>query len=104
MADISSSKLQPPFSPRAPPQAHPAPNTPGPGPTTPTSSQDVLDSLPTLAGRGNATFIATDDMTRFLNEDLDLTRLNAIHTHLWMAGRPMRARPLHRYKMYGYDI
>ncbi|KAG9198737.1 hypothetical protein G6514_009687 [Epicoccum nigrum] len=101
MANISSSKLQPPFSPRAPPHA---PNTPGPGPTTPTSSQDVLDSLPTLAGRGNATFIATDDMTRFLNEDLDLSRLNAIHTHLWMAGRPMRARPLHRYKMYGYDI
>ena len=104
MADISSSKLQPPFSPRSLSQPHPALNTPGPGPTAPNFSQDVLDSLPTLAARGNATFLATDDMTRFLTEDLDLSRLNAIHSHLWMAGRPMRARPLHRYKMYGYDI
>jgi hypothetical protein len=104
MANTPPSKLEPPFSPRPLPQAHPAPNTPGTGPTTPTSSQNVLDSLPTLAGRGNATFLALDDMTRFLTEDLDLSRLNAIHSHLWMAGRPMRARPLHRYKMYGYDI
>lgn len=43
-------------------------------------------------------------MESFLNEDLDLSRLNKIHTHLWMAGRPMRARPLHRYKMYGYEL
>lgn len=103
MADTSP-KLEPPFSPRPPPQAHPPQNTAGPGPITPTSAQDALDSLPTLAGRGNATFLAADDVTRFLDEDLDLSRLNAIHTHLWMAGRPMRARPLHRYKMYGYEI
>lgn len=64
-----------------------------------------LDSLPTIAGRGDECFLVQDDIGAFLKEDLDLSRLNSIHTHLWMAGRPMRARPLHRYKMvYGYQV
>jgi uncharacterized membrane protein len=60
--------------------------------------------LPTIAGRGNDCFLANDDIQAFLKEDLDLERLNKIHSHLWMAGRPMRARPLHRYKMLGFEI
>lgn len=48
--------------------------------------------------------MANSDIARFLQQDLDLDRLNKIQRHLWMCGRPMRARPLHRYKMYGYDI
>jgi hypothetical protein len=63
-----------------------------------------LDSLPTIAGRGNNCFLANDDIQAFLEQDLDLQRLNKIHGQLWMAGRPMRARPLHRYKMLGYEI
>jgi uncharacterized membrane protein len=48
--------------------------------------------------------LANDDIARFLQEDLDLSRLNRIHGLLWMAGRPMRARPLHRYKMMQTEI
>lgn len=108
--------LRPPFTPRPLAHAHTASVSP-----SPTSLQHVnasgaqqvvldttalppLDSLPTIAGRGNKAFLANRDVSEFLEEDLDLSRLNNIHTHLWMAGRPMRARPLHRYKMYGYEI
>ncbi|KAH6625917.1 hypothetical protein C7974DRAFT_312649 [Boeremia exigua] len=100
-------KLEAPFTPRPLPTTSAA--------TSPTSSQQLnhvvldtptlstLDSLPTLAGRGATAFLANDDIPAFLAQDLDLSRLNAIHAHLWMAGRPMRARPLHRYKMYAYE-
>jgi hypothetical protein len=63
-----------------------------------------LESVPTITGRGNNVVLANDDIQQFLQEDLDLSRLNRIHGHLWMAGRPMRARPLHRYRMMGFDI
>ncbi|KAF1927284.1 uncharacterized protein M421DRAFT_45562, partial [Didymella exigua CBS 183.55] len=109
-------KLEPPFAPRSLLHSHTASITP-----SPTSSQHAasngaqhvvldttaltaLDSLPTIAGRGNDTFLVNKDIATFLEDDLDLKRLNDIHAHLWMAGRPMRARPLHRYKMYGYEV
>ena len=63
-----------------------------------------LDSLPTITGRGNNVVLASHAISQFLMEDLDLSRLNRIHAHLWMAGRPMRARPLHRYKMMGMNV
>ncbi|KAJ4314144.1 hypothetical protein N0V94_006603 [Neodidymelliopsis sp. IMI 364377] len=111
-------KLKPPFAPR------PLPNTLATATLTPSPSSSQngtvdgnqqqivvdarslppLDSLPTIAGRGVGSFLANDDIKAFLEEDLALERLNKIHSHLWMAGRPMRARPLHRYKMYGYDM
>ncbi|KAH7063890.1 hypothetical protein BKA63DRAFT_497165 [Paraphoma chrysanthemicola] len=62
------------------------------------------DSLPTITGRGNKVTLANDTPSEFLKAELDLSRLNRIHGHLWMAGRPMRARPLHRYKMMGFDV
>jgi len=63
-----------------------------------------LDSLPTLAGSPYDAFLANDRIEEFIAEDLNLDRLNRIHGHLWMCGRPMRARPLHRYKMMGMDV
>jgi uncharacterized membrane protein len=33
-----------------------------------------------------------------------VSRLNKIHSHLWFAGRPMSARPLHRQVMLGREI
>lgn len=45
-----------------------------------------------------------DDIEAFLKRDLDVSRLNRIHWHLWMAGRPLDARPLQRQKMMGFDI
>ncbi|PVI06401.1 hypothetical protein DM02DRAFT_638792 [Periconia macrospinosa] len=63
-----------------------------------------LESLPTIAGSQDEIFLTNDDVDEFLKWDLNLKRLNRIHGHLWMAGRPMRARPLHRYKMMGFEI
>lgn len=69
-----------------------------------TAAVPPLDSLPTIAGRSNDAFLVSTDIATFVREELDLKRLNDIHKHLWMAGRPMRARPLHRYKMYSYEV
>lgn len=63
-----------------------------------------FDSLPTISGRGSDCYLVEDKIGEFLEYDLDLSRLNKIHDQLWMAGRPMRARPLHRYKMMGFEI
>lgn len=82
-------------------------NTGGPQPVLDTAANlqlTPLDSLPTITGRGNSIALANDSVGEFLKNDLDLSRLNRIHGLLWMAGRPMRARPLHRYKMMGFDI
>ncbi|OAL07675.1 hypothetical protein IQ06DRAFT_264841 [Phaeosphaeriaceae sp. SRC1lsM3a] len=40
----------------------------------------------------------------FLNIDLKTPRLNDIHQHLWLAGLPGAARPLHRQKRLGRDL
>ncbi|KAI4629742.1 uncharacterized protein J4E87_002928 [Alternaria ethzedia] len=62
------------------------------------------ESLPTISGKNNEAYLTNDDPRQFLLYDLDLSRLNRIHGHLWMAGRPMRARPLHRYTMLGMEV
>jgi hypothetical protein len=65
----------------------------------------ALESLPTITGRPSENVdLANDAPEKFLQEALNLDRLNRIHGHLWMAGRPMRARPLHRYKMLLFEI
>lgn len=64
----------------------------------------ALDSLPTISGKSSRIILPEEDISDFLAFDLDLDRLNRIHSHLWMAGRPMRARPLHRYTMLGMQV
>ncbi|CAI6337316.1 unnamed protein product [Periconia digitata] len=64
----------------------------------------ALESLPTIAGRNGEVYLTKNKIGEFLQWDLDLKRLNLVHGHLWMAGRPMRGRPLHRYKMLGLEI
>ena len=66
--------------------------------------QQALESLAKIVGRSRRFFFANDDPSTFLQDDLDLNRLNRIHDYLWLAGRPMAARPLHRYRLIGYDI
>jgi hypothetical protein len=66
---------------------------------------DSLDELPT---------VFVDDEERIwpsnlavkqcLNFELNVDRLNLIHRHLWWAGRPVPARPLHRQRMLGREI
>ncbi len=40
----------------------------------------------------------------FLRQDLRVSRLNDIHKYLWLAGRPMNARALHRQKAMEREI
>ncbi|KAH9866518.1 hypothetical protein J1614_008208 [Plenodomus biglobosus] len=66
-----------------------------------------LDSLPTITskgGKGHKVVLANNAIEQFLDDALNLERLNKIHGLLWMAGRPMRARPLHRYKMMSCNV
>ncbi|KAF2187369.1 hypothetical protein K469DRAFT_725395 [Zopfia rhizophila CBS 207.26] len=118
MTEKTETSLRPPFKqrpiPPKPTKAEPSashaslPNgdiSPQPVLDTATSIPlTALDSLPTISGSGTNCFLVADDVKSFVERDLDLSRLNRIHDHLWMAGRPMRARPLHRYKMMGIDV
>jgi hypothetical protein len=45
-----------------------------------------------------------EDVLDFLQFELDLSRLDKIHSCLWLAGRPQPARPLHRHLMMGREI
>jgi hypothetical protein len=113
---MTTPKLEPPFAlhttPPKPPSAPStsSPSSPNGGIThaiydaTASISLDAIESLPTISGRDSELFLVDDDVSRFLEQDLDLSRLNVIHGHLWMAGRPMRARPLHRQKMMGFEV
>lgn len=64
----------------------------------------VMLTLPTISRKSHRIFIVQDDVETFLKMDLDVSRLNRIHDYLWMAGRPLNARPLQRQKMMGFDI
>lgn len=116
-SQATRSPLTPPFTARPIPPIPPIPPTKslGASPTLDATQQQILEnvasipltaleSLPTIAGSQNDLFSVKDDIEKFLQLDLDLARLNKIHTHLWMAGRPMRARPLHRYRMLGLEV
>jgi hypothetical protein len=66
---------------------------------------DLLDSLPTIfRDSDNNVFQVRDDVTGYLKRDFDVSRLNNIHNVLWMAGRPLNARPLHRQIMMDLRI
>lgn len=41
---------------------------------------------------------------RYLEWEMKVPRLNEIHGYLWLAGRPMCARPLHRQAMLGREL
>ncbi|KAF2270192.1 hypothetical protein CC78DRAFT_550480 [Lojkania enalia] len=64
-----------------------------------------INSLPTIFKTENGQIeLVEGDIKGFLEKELDLSRLNIIHGHLWMAGRPLRAHPLHRYKLMGFEL
>ena len=43
-------------------------------------------------------------LRKYLEWELTVSRLNEVHDYLWLAGRPMSARPLHRQVMLGRDL
>lgn len=66
---------------------------------------DALGSLPAVSRMDDHhVYLVETDIRSFIQKDLDLSRLNKIHEYLWMAGRPLSARPLQRQKMMGCDI
>ena len=53
--------------------------------------------LPPLIQNSDGKYIKPrSDIRRFLRHELDVSRLNKIQNHLWLAGLPRGARPLHR--------
>ena len=46
----------------------------------------------------------TNQINGFLLRELDLSRLNQIHEYLWLAGRPVCARALHRQVLIGREL
>jgi hypothetical protein len=45
-----------------------------------------------------------DSPSDFVRVDLDVSRLNRVHGHLWWAGRPTYCRALHRQRTMGREI
>ncbi|KAF4185464.1 hypothetical protein CNMCM7927_006787 [Aspergillus lentulus] len=111
VAEAEKTQLQPPFSRslhnarRQETGGDDPPPKDGSVTETTDRSQDVLLTLPTISRTANHhVFLVQDDMQTFLSTDLDLSRVNIIHNLLWMAGRPMNARPLQRQKMMGFEL
>ncbi|KAH7064151.1 hypothetical protein BKA63DRAFT_179546 [Paraphoma chrysanthemicola] len=111
----SSAPLTPPFSEQCAlsKKATQAGSVFSPGTVAPTDPNillealDPYESLPTTSSPliiSDNLAITEDTLPSFLRRDLDLSRLNCIHNHLWIAGRPMLARPLHRYRLVDYQF
>lgn len=83
---------------------------PMPPPFTVDSSLDQLFSPPAVYydKSGKLREIKFEDkqsLHEYVQQELDLSRLDRIHSHLWLAGRPsVGARPLHRQLMIGRQI
>ena len=45
-----------------------------------------------------------DNLREYIEWELDVSRLNEVHNWLWLAGRPMCARPLYKQKMLDREI
>jgi hypothetical protein len=67
----------------------------------------VQESLPTIIHDKDAAHTVLEvanDIGRFFGADLNLSRLNEIHNHMWACGRPLNARALHRQRMMNRKI
>ena len=61
--------------------------------------------LPSIVSRKDGTFIFPESSPHdFVEDDLNVTRLNNMHQWLWLAGRVGNIRPLHRQIMMGRRI
>jgi len=70
--------------------------------------QSILDTLPTFYhNKDHSTHYVVKVRTsldNWLKYDLDFSRLNDIHNDLWMCGRPLNGRALHRHILYDRKI
>jgi hypothetical protein len=60
--------------------------------------------FPSIIYRRNHFVRPNKSPAEYVSLDLRTPRLNAIHQHLWLAGLPNAARPLHRQKLLGRTI
>ncbi|OCK74811.1 hypothetical protein K432DRAFT_338439 [Lepidopterella palustris CBS 459.81] len=72
--------------------------------TDPKSSPDNLKTIPAFTCTNEQLLRPNIDRDAYLALELKTPRLNAIHHHLWLAGLPNCARPLHRQKLVGREI
>jgi len=71
----------------------------------PFSARQKLESFhPAMVFQGSQFLRPNKDTATYLAADLKTPRLNDIHQHLWLAGLPNAARPLHRQKLLGRTI
>ncbi|KAF2397382.1 hypothetical protein EJ06DRAFT_584340 [Trichodelitschia bisporula] len=76
-------------------------------PTAHALPQHVLDTLPVFrhdSDPAHTVVFIESDLKGYLQVDLDVSRLNKIHSSLWMCGRPLNARGLHRQEMMGRTV
>jgi succinate dehydrogenase/fumarate reductase cytochrome b subunit len=81
-------------------------------PPTPTTSGKVLSPpiprliLPAAYVDNQRTLKAIDprSLRGYLEQELDVSRLNKVHKHLWLTSLPIGARPLHRQVSIGRKI
>lgn len=71
-------------------------------PSFPLNYETLLPAM--CFSKAETTLILEDDIPKFLHYNLDMTRLNYVHERLWLAGRPMHYKPLHRQKMMNREI
>lgn len=72
--------------------------------TASTTTIPVVNSLPAVICRRDFTVRPQKSPTDYLDLDLNTPRLNDIHQHLWLAGSPTAARPLHKQKQLGRSL
>jgi len=66
---------------------------------------DYIEELPTVfLDEEQRIWPSELSVKQCLKLELSVDRLNRIHRHLWWAGRPVPARPLHRQRMLGREI
>ncbi|KAH8689249.1 hypothetical protein GQ44DRAFT_250597 [Phaeosphaeriaceae sp. PMI808] len=68
------------------------------------SPLDAASSTLHIAFERDKHLLPNRDPSAYLTLELTTPRLNGIHKHLWLAGRPDAARPLHRQRLLGRNI
>jgi len=88
------------------PKNQQSPNDPPAPPTQLTNPESILPAA-YHNSRNELQEVAlgpSDGIEQYVAWELDVSRLNKIHDYLWLAGRPMSARPLHRQIMLDRQI
>jgi hypothetical protein len=71
----------------------------------PIATTDLSNSLfPAIVYQGHHRIRPNKSPDVYVSLDLMTPRLNAVHHHLWLAGLPTAARPLHKQKLLGRSI